>query len=386
MSEIEQLRAELARLQGRLDELEQVQMDQPVPRRHMLRALGGVAAGAAVGGLAFAKPTSAADGNNIIIGDANIASSGTELGADGSFTQGGSGGIFGVTDNPFGAHKIFNDEDGLGASYGTDSVLPALQDSAISGVSSDTSTAKGVTGAGVTGVQGFGTTTGVSGTGVSYGGLFESPAGIGLGAQGTTGLIAIGDGANSLGAKLSGETPLKLAGSTAPDPASGVGGLFKFHSNTLYFSTGGLNNPQWRRLASTDSAGVFVPVTPFRVFDSRKSGSPLTSGSDVTIDCSDARDADTGAVTVADALPAGATAIAFNVTVVGTSSRGFLSVNPGGTASASASTINWGADNDAAIANGSIVSVDANRQIKIFCGGPAGNSTDFIIDIVGYYH
>ena len=35
------------------------------------------------------------------------------------------------------------------------------------------------------------------------------------------------------------------------------------------------------------------------------------------------------------------------------------------------------------LANGLVVKLDTNRQIKVFCGG--GGSTDFIVDINGYY-
>ena len=74
MSEINELKEQLAEMQQRINELEQDQMEQPVQRRNMLKAVAGVAAGAAVGGLGFARSAAAADGDSIAIGDeTNIA-------------------------------------------------------------------------------------------------------------------------------------------------------------------------------------------------------------------------------------------------------------------------------------------------------------------------
>ena len=58
-SEIDSLKAELRRMQQRVEELETAG-EEPTNRRNMLRGLGAAAAGAAVGGLAFARPASAA--------------------------------------------------------------------------------------------------------------------------------------------------------------------------------------------------------------------------------------------------------------------------------------------------------------------------------------
>lgn len=55
----------------------------------------------------------------------------------------------------------------------------------------------------------------------------------------------------------------------------------------------------------------------------------------------DARSLDTGAVTTADIVPAGAVAVTANVTVVNTVGAGFLAVNPGGDTEVKAATVNW---------------------------------------------
>ena len=68
--------------------------------------------------------------------------------------------------------------------------------------------------------------------------------------------------------------------------------------------------------------------------------------------------------------------------IANTVALGFLSVNPGDAAAAGGSSINW-FTSGLSLANGLVVKLDANRQIKVFGGG--GGSTDFIVDILGYY-
>ena len=82
-------------------------------------------------------------------------------------------------------------------------------------------------------------------------------------------------------------------------------------------------------------------------------------------------------------VPATAHAIAYNLTIADTVGSGFLSVNPGDATAPGGSSINW-FQSGMALANGLVVKLDNNRQIKVFGGG--GGSTDFIIDVLGYYH
>jgi hypothetical protein len=71
-----------------------------------------------------------------------------------------------------------------------------------------------------------------------------------------------------------------------------------------------------------------------------------------------------------------------NVTVVGTTGEGWLAINPGGTTAVSASSINWSAS-DQILANGISLKLNGTRQITVVNGSPG--STQFIIDILGYY-
>ena len=58
-NELAELKAELRRMQSRVEELESAAPEPVVNRRHLLRGLGAAAVGAAAGGLAFAHPAAA---------------------------------------------------------------------------------------------------------------------------------------------------------------------------------------------------------------------------------------------------------------------------------------------------------------------------------------
>ena len=144
----------------------------------------------------------------------------------------------------------------------------------------------------------------------------------------------------------------------------------------------------WRTLAGINSAGALFPITPTRVYDSRKltpgPKSPLATGASRTISVADGRITSSGIVDAPNIVPAGATAIAYNLTVVNTvGTNGFLAVNEGGNTTVSASAINW-AGPGLSLANGSLVKLNGSRQITVICGGN-NTSCNFIIDVVGYY-
>jgi hypothetical protein len=135
------------------------------------------------------------------------------------------------------------------------------------------------------------------------------------------------------------------------------------------------------RIAYVPPTRPFRSINPARVYDSRKAGGVLAPNTSRVIAVKDGLDA-TGAVSTPNVVPIGATAIAYNVTVTGNTAPNFLSVTPGDAASALASTINFPGPID--LANASVVGIDSNRQLKVFCGDQAG-STHVIIDVVGYY-
>jgi hypothetical protein len=156
--------------------------------------------------------------------------------------------------------------------------------------------------------------------------------------------------------------------------------------DTMY-ATVVAGTPGTRRvLAATDAAGSLFPIEPFRAFDSRRpepAPGALTQGESRTVSVADARSS-TGAVVTTDAVPAGATAIAYNLTITQTTLAGHLNLTPGGSGAGTASIINWTAAG-ITIANASTVKIDASRQVSIHCGGLAGCSTHVVLDVVGYY-
>jgi hypothetical protein len=283
-------------------------------------------------------------------------------------------GVYGFTQNP----------DGFGVIGRSDAAAGGI------GVHGLAANGTGVTAEGSTGMNIHGT---------SGGGIIAGDAG--------DGLLGIGAGAGSAGLRgLSGDFSIAANLSTKAN-------LF-LQPNNSFFSTslktpplqrtdahvvGEIDNVDgdlwmcvangtpgtWKKITGTGVAGAFHAISPSRVYDSRSAApSPgaLASGANRLVSVADKRDLGTGAVTVANVVPAGATAISVNLTVANTVNTGFLAVNEGGNTVVAASAINWSSSGQA-IANGIIVPVNATRQVTVIAGG--GGTTDFILDVSGYY-
>jgi hypothetical protein len=139
--------------------------------------------------------------------------------------------------------------------------------------------------------------------------------------------------------------------------------------------------------ATGDAGTVFHAITPVRAFDSRiaayTASGVLAPNTAKVIDVSSAHDLTTGALTVANTVPAGATAITYNITVVGATGGGnFVAVTAGDAGSYAAGAINLLPTG--AVANASTVGIAADRTIKLW-GGTGPGSTQVIIDVTGYY-
>ena len=143
--------------------------------------------------------------------------------------------------------------------------------------------------------------------------------------------------------------------------------------------------------AEADNAVVgatFVPVTPYRAFDSRSL--PICSGDLGPFDPGDAVVID---VAVDEngcnlILPeSGVVAVTYNITAVNTVGQGFLSVTPVGAPSGSTSAVNW-TETGQIVPNGGVVAVGDAFEQEGCCivveMGPSG-STNFFLDITGYY-
>lgn len=327
-NEIDQLKTDLRRMQARLDQLEGQAEQEPVNRRNMLRGIGAAAVGAAAGGLAFARPVAAAP-VDMFTETSHTAQAPTEIVTGGSWAS-SLGGDF------IGAFTVTSDSDltSLNAAF---SCIAAYADSD-------------------------------KGGGQNIGIWSASKAGI--------------------GAKLDGPVPLKLtdnSASGAPVQTTGTEGQFKVDNGDLWFCVDDASTRRWRKITGKGVAGGFHAVTPGRVHDSRPAqggAGPLATGNNRTISVATRINPVGGAVLENNFVPAGAFAVTLNITAVNTVGNGFIGVNPGGGTTMGASSINWTAGQT--IANGIVCALNASRQLTIVAGG-AATSTNFIIDITGYY-
>ncbi len=358
MSELQELKTELARLQARVDDLERTEAaGAPMSRRTAFKALGAAAVGAAAGSIAFAAPAGAVDGGNVVIGnESQTAESPTVLRVD-------NGTTWANPDNVFG---------GMGVTDVATADLPSSSDSIASAGAVFGLVDGSEFGAGVVG-QGFG----------AYGGWFASN---------TTALkVQADDGAgDGLGAWVNGafaNMKLGSSGSDLPDDTVNYAGYLRHSASALWFSVSSSGTGRWRRLTAANSAGAFTAITPVRVYDSRWTGpvagvtlGVINPGATREISVADGR-SDTGTVNAANSVPAGARAIAYNITVTNTVGGGFLNVTPGGTSSSS-STINWFASG-VDLANSAIVGLSTTRTVRVAAGGTG--PTNFIVDVTGYW-
>jgi len=327
-NELDQLRADLRRMQARLEQLEGPAADEPVNRRNMLRGIGAAAAGAAVGGLAFARPAAAAP-IDMFTETSHTAQAPTEIVTSSTWTSTLGGdfiGAFTVTSDP--AFNTLN--------------------AALSCISAYADSTKG-------GGQNIG--------------LFGASKG-------------------GIGAKLDGPIPLKLtdnSSSGAPAQSIGTRGQFKVDAGDLWFCVDNNGSKRWRKITGAGVTGGFHAVTPGRVYDSRPGNGgvgPLGTGANRVVPVADRIDPVGGGLLQANFVPAGASAVTLNVTAVTTVGNGFLVVNPGGNTTVGASSLNWTAGQT--IANGIVCTLNTARQLTVIAGGTA-TSTNFIIDITGYY-
>ena len=139
----------------------------------------------------------------------------------------------------------------------------------------------------------------------------------------------------------------------------------------------------------TLGTAALVPITPARVFDSRFAafGGKLVAGTHRTINVKDAINLTTGVVSLVDAIPQGAKAVSFNVTVTQTVGAGYLAIVPGAGTTVTSSTLNW-PGSGVTVANGGLIALGsgaAERQITLLLVGHAGTSAQVVVDITGYY-
>ena len=138
----------------------------------------------------------------------------------------------------------------------------------------------------------------------------------------------------------------------------------------------------WKKLAGPDTAGSFHPISPKRVWDTRFQGGQIGGNQSRLITVADGRVLGEATVDEVNLVPAGATAVTFNLTLISRSNNGFLAVTPGDATSFGASTINW-QSNNSVLANGTLSSLDGSRQLRLWTSETG--SAHAIVDITGYY-
>lgn len=330
-------------------------------RRALMGRGAAAIAGVAVGAIATSSRVSAADGSQVLVGNPHTGTS----------TTGFSGGTTVRVDD------------------GTSSELSSVQGvHSVDGATGVRGDATGASGRGV-----FGGATGIGGYGVF--GQFVGDGDPGTGVYGisndgggvvgvsTEGVGVVGEGTSwDVYANSSGRIGLE-ASDVGPTTPGGVGTLARDPDGTLWYC---FAPNRWQRLSGVSLSGGYTAIDPVRVFDSRNAGFPNSGAFSPfearVIPIADGRNGLTGAVTTPDAVPVGATAITYNVTIDGTTAAGFLSVVPGDVESTDTSTINWTGP-AATIANGTQSRIDPLRRLRLIAGPFA--TFHAIVDVTGYY-
>ena len=121
----------------------------------------------------------------------------------------------------------------------------------------------------------------------------------------------------------------------------------------------------------TDTAGLFRPVTPSRLLDTRTGGGPGI-GPRQTVGI--------GVLGRAGVPATGVSAVVLEVTATNASAGSYLAVSPGGSAPPSTSSVNFAAGQT--VANRVIVGVGGNGQVDIY---NAAGTVDIVVDIGGWF-
>jgi hypothetical protein len=382
---IAELEGELAELRARVEASGAARTSS---RRTLLR-LAVVGTGAAVAGVVRAGPASAITGSPAVDGATNNnADQQTTFVHNGTANNGPAVSAYRTSGTT------------TGVTYSENAAIVA--ETAIAG--QDAIVAFGPTDADASGVHGFAFAgRGVVGTSDIGTGVFgeirdNSPGNDTIAMRAVN--TAVGNNAIALKASATGGkaglggsfdgtlAPLRLVpAATAGAPKSGThaaGELYVDSAGRLFYCRAGGTPGTWSELTAPPPPSLH-PVVPARVYDSRvpqPSPGALAAGQNRTISVANGRDIASGAVTTPDLVPGGATAIAYNVTVTNTVNAGFLTLNPGGIVAVTSSTINWSASGQILTA-GNTVAIPANRQVTFVAGGTG--STDFVLDVVGYY-
>jgi hypothetical protein len=162
-------------------------------------------------------------------------------------------------------------------------------------------------------------------------------------------------------------------GNAVTDFASGINGpvdLFVSPDGSLYYLARGAGSVFRVRSTTVSPALAFYSLPPCRVLDTR-TGSPLAANTPRTL-----------TVTGACGVPATAESVAANLTIVGPTATGYLTLYPTGQNPPFTSTINFTAGQTRA--NNSILLL-ANGQVDALVNQAGTNHADLVLDVVGYF-
>jgi hypothetical protein len=124
------------------------------------------------------------------------------------------------------------------------------------------------------------------------------------------------------------------------------------------------------------TGSAFVPITPVRLTDTRvpTNGSPSSANTSADFNLS----------TTISGIPATASAVAINVTVVPGSAPGYLTVYPSSDSTVPvASDVNWTASGSKAVPNFTVADTDGTGGVEIY--NSHGTTVNILIDAFGYF-
>lgn len=231
-----------------------------------------------------------------------------------------------------------------------------------------------------------GATAGATGAAIAGVAAFESPASHGVvgltDAENGYGVYGRGRGPLSVGVTASGDRAGVLLRPSSGDPrTSPIQHEFgevtvDLQSNTWACVATGIPGT-WRKLAGPETAGsLHLLASPVRVYDSRVGFDPVSVTKGV-LGNGQERVIDTN---FGGAVPLKSVAALINLTATNTNDGGWLAAFKNGIAFPGTSTLNWSAIGTN-IANSAVVALDTAAKFKVRCAG----STDFAVDVIGYY-
>lgn len=141
-------------------------------------------------------------------------------------------------------------------------------------------------------------------------------------------------------------------------------------------------------LAVAGDPSVFVPIAPYRMYDSRNLDGGNTDLGKWIVWEAFPLEALTDQWGYDQQIPSNATAVAFNIAAVGTEGSGYVQVYGPGTDPFSTSTVNWRQPGLAIANSGSAMLGNYDGLpgfMGIAVGGQSGARTHIIVDITGYY-